>query len=77
LVSAGGLRKDAQALPFNDDMVNVQRTGRHDEAEKCRALLPSACSGYHVATREEAEAQTNPLKGNARSTAEPERGCSQ
>jgi mono/diheme cytochrome c family protein len=64
----GALVGGAHALPFNDDMVNVQKRTGVMMRPKAPGTVAIGMSGYHVGTREEAEALTNPLKGNARST---------
>lgn len=56
------------ALPFNDDMVNVQKRTGVMMRPKAPGSVAVGMSRYHVETRDEAEALSNPLKGNARST---------
>lgn len=64
---------DAVALPFNDDMVNVQKRTGVIMRPKAPGTVAVGMSDYHVATREDAEKLVNPLKGNARSTANGKR----
>ena len=59
---------EVSALPFNDDMVNVQKRTGVMMRQKAPGTVAVGMSEYHVATREEAEKMTNPLKGDARST---------
>lgn len=70
---AAGWALSAHALPFNDDMVNVQKRTGVMMRPKAPGTVAIGMSGYHVASREEAEALTNPLKGDARSTANGKR----
>jgi mono/diheme cytochrome c family protein len=63
----------ASALPFNDDMVNVQKRTGVMMRQKAPGTVAIGMSEYHVASREEAEKMTNPIKGDARSTAKGKR----
>lgn len=63
----------AGALPFNDDMVNVQKRTGVMMRPKAPGTVAVGMSQYHVASREAAEALTNPIKGDAVSTANGKR----
>jgi mono/diheme cytochrome c family protein len=63
----------AFALPFNDDMVNVQKRTGTIMRQKAPGSVAVGMSDYHVASRDEAEKFTNPLKGDATSTANGKR----
>lgn len=63
----------ASALPFNDDMVSVQKRTGVMMRQKAPGTVAIGMSEYHVASREEAEKMTNPIKGDARSTAKGKR----
>ena len=63
----------ANALPFNDDMVDVQKRTGTIMRQKAPGSVAVGMSAYHVASREEAEKMTNPLKGDSTSTANGKR----
>lgn len=64
---------EAVALPFNDDMVDVQKRTGTIMRQKAPGTVAIGMSDYHVASREEAEKMTNPLKGDVVSTANGKR----
>lgn len=63
----------AYALPFNDDMVDVQKRTGTIMRQKAPGAVAVGMSEYYVPSREEAEKMTNPLKGDATSTANGKR----
>lgn len=65
--------KDASALPFNDDMVNVQKRTGTIMRQKAPGTVAIGMTDYYVSSREEAEKLTNPLAGDAVSTANGKR----
>lgn len=65
--------KDATALPFNDDMVDVQKRTGTIMRQKAPGTVAIGMSDYYVASREEAESLTNPLAGDASSIANGKR----
>lgn len=64
---------EAVALPFNDDMVNVQKRTGVMMRPKVPGTVAVGMSQYHVASREAAEALSNPLKGDPMSIASGKR----
>jgi mono/diheme cytochrome c family protein len=73
LGAALGVVSSAAALPFNDDMVSVQKRTGVMMRQKAPGTVAIGMSKYHVANREAAEALTNPLKGDAKSMANGKR----
>ncbi len=67
------LAESAAALPFNDDMVDVQKRTGVIMREKAPGTVAIGMSDYYVASREDAEKLTNPQSGDARSTANGKR----
>ena len=63
----------AHALPFNDDMVNVQKRTGTIMRQKAPGTVAVGSSEYYVPPRDEAEKLTNPLKGDVTSTANGKR----
>ncbi len=63
----------AHALPFNDDMVDVQKRTGTIMRQKPPGAVAVGMSEYYVPSREEAEKMTNPLKGDPTSTANGKR----
>ena len=64
---------EAMALPFNDDMVNVQKRTGTIMRQKAPGTVAVGMSEYYVASREDAEKMTNPVKGDATSIANGKR----
>jgi mono/diheme cytochrome c family protein len=64
---------DAMALPFNDDMVNVQKRTGTIMRQKAPGTVAIGMSEYYVPSREEAEKMTNPVKADAASLANGKR----
>jgi len=64
---------EAGALPFNDDMVNVQRRTGTIMRQKAPGTVAVGMSDYYVASREDAEKMVNPVKADAASTANGKR----
>lgn len=58
---------EARALPFNDDMVAVQKRTGTIMRQKAPGTVAIGMSDYYVASREEAEKLTNPVKADAAS----------
>lgn len=58
---------EASALPFNDDMVDVQKRTGTIMRQKAPGSVAIGMSDYYVASREEAEKLTNPVKSDATS----------
>jgi mono/diheme cytochrome c family protein len=69
VVAAGS----AHALPFNDDMVDVQMRTGTIMRQKAPGAVAIGMSDYYVASPADAEKLTNPLKGDAVSTANGKR----
>lgn len=63
----------AAALPFNDDMVDVQKRTGVIMREKAPGTVAVGMAEYYVANREDAEKLTNPLHGDPTSTANGKR----
>lgn len=61
------------ALPFNDDMVNVQKRTGVLMRQKVEGTVPLGMAHYNVLTREDAEKLDNPIKGDPASTAKGRR----
>jgi mono/diheme cytochrome c family protein len=61
------------ALPFNDDMVNVQKRTGTIMRQKAPGTVAIGMSEYYVPSREEAEKMTNPVKADAASLANGKR----
>ena len=59
--------RDGSALPFNDDMVDVQKRTGVMMRQKAPGTVPLGMSEYHVATKADAEKMTNPIKADDRS----------
>jgi mono/diheme cytochrome c family protein len=64
---------EAMALPFNDDMVNVQKRTGTIMRQKAPGTVAIGMSEYYVPSREEAEKMTNPVKADATSLANGKR----
>lgn len=64
---------EASALPFNDDMVDVQKRTGTIMRQKAPGTVAIGMSDYYVASREEAEKMTNPVKADAKSVAKGKR----
>jgi mono/diheme cytochrome c family protein len=64
---------EAKALPFNDDMVNVQKRTGTIMRQKAPGTVAIGMSDYYVASREDAEKMTNPVKADATSIANGKR----
>ena len=64
---------EAMALPFNDDMVNVQKRTGTIMRQKAPGTVAIGMSEYYVASREDAEKLTNPVKADATSIANGKR----
>jgi mono/diheme cytochrome c family protein len=64
---------EASALPFNDDMVNVQKRTGSIMRQKAPGTVAIGMSDYYVASREEAEKMTSPNKGDVSSIANGKR----
>ena len=64
---------EAVALPFNDDMVNVQKRTGTIMRQKAPGTVAIGMSEYYVPSREEAEKMTNPGKADAASLANGKR----
>lgn len=64
---------EAKALPFNDDMVNVQKRTGTIMRQKAPGTVAIGMSDYYVASREDAEKMTNPVKAGATSIANGKR----
>jgi|694.fasta_scaffold02343_18 mono/diheme cytochrome c family protein len=64
---------EATALPFNDDMVDVQKRTGVIMREKAPGTVALGMSDYYVASREDAEKLVNPLHGDPTSTANGKR----
>lgn len=62
------LLSSASALPFNDDMVAVQKRTGVIMRQKAPGTVAIGMSKYYVEDRAEAERLSNPLKGNKQST---------
>jgi mono/diheme cytochrome c family protein len=61
------LTGEVRALPFNDDMVDVQKRTGAIMRDKVPGTVAIGMSDYYVASREAAEKLTNPLPGDANS----------
>lgn len=59
----------ANALPFNDDMVNVQKRPGSMMRPKAPGSVPVGSSSYMISQASEAQNLNNPLKGDASSSA--------
>ncbi len=64
---------EAMALPFNDDMVSVQKRTGTIMRQKAPGTVAIGMSDYYVASREDAEKMTNPVKADATSIANGKR----
>jgi mono/diheme cytochrome c family protein len=64
---------EAIALPFNDDMVNVQKRTGTIMRQKAPGTVAIGMSDYYVASREDAEKMINPVKADAASIANGKR----
>lgn len=64
---------EVSALPFNDDMVAVQKRTGVMMRQKVDGTVPFGMAAYDVLTREDAEKLDNPLKGDKASTANGKR----
>lgn len=64
---------EAVALPFNDDMVDVQKRTGTIMRQKAPGTVAIGMSEYYVPSREEAEKKTNPVKADAASLANGKR----
>ena len=64
---------EAIALPFNDDMVDVQKRTGTIMRQKAPGTVAIGMSEYYVPSREEAEKMTNPVKADAASLAKGKR----
>ncbi len=64
---------EAIALPFNDDMVDVQKRTGTIMRQKAPGTVAIGMSEYFVPSREEAEKMTNPVKADAASLAKGKR----
>ena len=67
LVLSAGIQ-EGLSLPFNDDMVAVQKRTGVIMRQKAPGAVAIGMSQYYVESREEAEQFQNPLKGNKQST---------
>ncbi len=61
------LSGDGAALPFNDDMVDVQKRTGVMMRQKAPGSVAVGMSDYYVATKAEAENLTNPVEADERS----------
>jgi mono/diheme cytochrome c family protein len=61
------LSRNSAALPFNDDMVDVQKRTGVMMRQKAPGSVPVGMSDYYVATKAEAEQLVNPVKADDRS----------
>lgn len=61
------LSRNGVALPFNDDMVDVQKRTGVMMRQKAPGSVPVGMSEYYVATKAEAEKLANPVKADDRS----------
>ena len=68
-----GVALKASALPFNDDMVDVQKRTGLIMREKVPGTIALGMLDYYVPSREDAEKMTNPLHGDPTSTANGKR----
>jgi mono/diheme cytochrome c family protein len=73
LGGVGLMPSEGSALPFNDDMVAVQKRTGVLMRQKVEGTVPLGTAHYDVQTREEAEKLENPLKGDSASTANGKR----
>ena len=64
---------EAGALPFNDDMVDVQKRTGTIMRQKAPGTVAIGMSDYYVASREDAEKLANPVKSDAKSVAKGKR----
>lgn len=64
---------EASALPFNDDMVDVQKRTGTIMRQKAPGTVAIGMSDYYVASREDAEKMTSPNRGNVTSIANGKR----
>jgi len=64
---------EASALPFNDDMVDVQKRTGTIMRQKAPGTVAIGMSDYYVASREEAEKLINPVKSSPSSLAKGKR----
>lgn len=66
---------DAHALPFNDDMVNINKHSRTGVMMRPKALnsVPLGSVQTRLVSKQDAESLVNPLKGDPHSTASGKR----
>lgn len=67
------ISREASALPFNDDMVDIQKRTGAIMRQKVPGTVPVGSSAYYLAKKADAENLTNPLKDDPNSVASGQR----